>query len=568
MKFSKTVILISLFTIIFYFTYAILDEFVINPNDRESEYFKKPTIITNVKFDNLSKSEEFLKLPSLISGKDINSKNREFSFHIDMEKYQVRDYSSIYLESGYMNLEVYRDNYLVYEYFKTPNNLSKMGLIEHHIIDLKNLGQVRDIEIKFKPIDGSIPSYNVLPILLGSRLSIINYMLKKDSLKAIASFVLFSIFMCMIFVYLASKNTGLNADKTLNVAVLSLICGVYFISHSWTFRFVIDGYYIPNILEYCAFVFVMPSLCSLFVYDINPKSKLAFRILFVASILNLVIQNTLASYFNIEYSRMVKFTHIIIFFYILTIIWAFLITDGKKYPQKKQLVLSMLIATLTVGSGTIYLIIYGNLEFVNYTILGAIIFVVMQAVIVLNSYKKIYNELVKENYYKEAAFIDPMTQLSSRVAYIQKLDSFKLKKILGNSLFVMSIDMNNLKSINDEFGHDMGDKYIKILAEAIDKACSLFKNAEGFRIGGDEFVCFVEGESMKECKKFKSLIDNNLEKIIQNSDKIKPSYSSGYIFKELGSEFKIDDMIIEADKLMYLDKSKSHEKVAEAFSWD
>ncbi len=59
---------------------------------------------------------------------------------------------------------------------------------------------------------------------------------------------------------------------------------------------------------------------------------------------------------------------------------------------------------------------------------------------------------------------------------------------------MVMVDMNNLKRINDEFGHKAGDAYITGCCRMI---CDTFKHSPVFRIGGDEFVSILMGSDFE-----------------------------------------------------------------------
>ena len=90
---------------------------------------------------------------------------------------------------------------------------------------------------------------------------------------------------------------------------------------------------------------------------------------------------------------------------------------------------------------------------------------------------------------KGIAYIDPLTGVKSKAAYEEYIktvkDAIKNRK---KALSIIVIDINNLKIINDAYGHAMGDKYII-------NCCGCFSgkfiNSPMFRIGGDEFVVFL-----------------------------------------------------------------------------
>ena len=91
---------------------------------------------------------------------------------------------------------------------------------------------------------------------------------------------------------------------------------------------------------------------------------------------------------------------------------------------------------------------------------------------------------------------DSFTGLLNRHAYHQRIgDLFRDKSSLRTTAFIM-IDLDNLKYVNDTYGHDFGDDYIKTAAATLKK----FQHYGGIvsRISGDEFNICLPGFSSKE----------------------------------------------------------------------
>ena len=90
-----------------------------------------------------------------------------------------------------------------------------------------------------------------------------------------------------------------------------------------------------------------------------------------------------------------------------------------------------------------------------------------------------------------AAYKDSLTGVRSKAAYNKMVEELNKEINVGKKNFaVVMIDLNNLKKINDEFGHEAGDSYIKGCCQII---CDVFKPAPIYRIGGDEFVVILRG---------------------------------------------------------------------------
>ncbi len=77
---------------------------------------------------------------------------------------------------------------------------------------------------------------------------------------------------------------------------------------------------------------------------------------------------------------------------------------------------------------------------------------------------------------------DPVTRLANRILYTE--DAFKLKD--SSDIVVVSLDINELKKVNDNYGHATGDAYLRASAHTYNKYLQNYGKL--YRTGGDEFV--------------------------------------------------------------------------------
>lgn len=89
--------------------------------------------------------------------------------------------------------------------------------------------------------------------------------------------------------------------------------------------------------------------------------------------------------------------------------------------------------------------------------------------------------------------IDPLTGIKNKHAYAQWEENIngRIKEGDQNPFAVVVCDINNLKIVNDMYGHNEGDACIK---NACARICGVFSHSPVFRIGGDEFVVILSGE--------------------------------------------------------------------------
>lgn len=167
--------------------------------------------------------------------------------------------------------------------------------------------------------------------------------------------------------------------------------------------------------------------------------------------------------------------------------------------------------------------------------------------------KSVYleNELVKnkenQEKLKSVIFIDELTGIYNRRYAIINLN----KLILKNEEFcVCFIDIDGLKYVNDIFGHNEGDEYIKSVVEYVSSELS---DTDKFcRVGGDEFLILIPhyNQILAEEKAFRIFEKINSETNKNNKD-YKMSISYGIVHIKAGESYDIDNILELADKNMY-----------------
>lgn len=95
------------------------------------------------------------------------------------------------------------------------------------------------------------------------------------------------------------------------------------------------------------------------------------------------------------------------------------------------------------------------------------------------------------------ASTDALTGLLNRREFDEQLARALVRiSRTGTALALLVIDMDGFKRVNDEFGHDAGDTVLKMAAERIEG--ELRKSDIAGRMGGDEFIVFLEGKETRE----------------------------------------------------------------------
>lgn len=146
---------------------------------------------------------------------------------------------------------------------------------------------------------------------------------------------------------------------------------------------------------------------------------------------------------------------------------------------------------------------------------------------------------------REMSYSDQLTQIGNRYAMSQYIGNLQNEQSLG----IVYCDVTGLKQINDQKGHDAGDKLLTDACECLKKS---FGEYGLFRIGGDELlaICAEIGEMT----------------LWQKIEQLKADLQDKSVHLAIGSTWEkdcfhgVEKLITEAEKLMYKDKAAYYKK--------
>ncbi len=157
---------------------------------------------------------------------------------------------------------------------------------------------------------------------------------------------------------------------------------------------------------------------------------------------------------------------------------------------------------------------------------------------------------------QEMAFYDNLTKVANRHSFEDKAkDVIQTATENNQQLAILFIDLNNFKTINDTFGHEVGDKVLKLVANKIKR--NIRSSDTVARFGGDEFVIILEDYKLKQVnKKHIEAIRSTLnESILIDEHVIELRASIGIsVFPRDGDNLK--QLLLSADSKMYKQKQK------------
>ena len=166
------------------------------------------------------------------------------------------------------------------------------------------------------------------------------------------------------------------------------------------------------------------------------------------------------------------------------------------------------------------------------------------------------------DYVHAQAFSDPLTHVGNTNAYQEELRRLDEQIKNGSADFCAVVfDIDNLKTVNDRFGHSCGDRIIRGAGMAI---AGVFGRDRTFRIGGDEFIAIPLG--LTEAQANAKLFSVDLAVKSFNATPVHPdaalSLSAGIAAcRKTDKCFR--DVFIRADEAMYKTKGEHHRRMSE-----
>jgi two-component system, cell cycle response regulator len=159
------------------------------------------------------------------------------------------------------------------------------------------------------------------------------------------------------------------------------------------------------------------------------------------------------------------------------------------------------------------------------------------------------------NSLKKQTLVDDLTGLLNRRGF-QSLakQQIRIAKRANWESILLFADLDNLKVINDRFGHAEGDLAIKAIASILKET---FRTSDIIgRIGGDEFIVLAIKTSDDNVSSITKRLDRNIKNYNQQINKFELSLSFGVVHLDPMDDISLEEAILEADKNLYIQKQR------------
>jgi len=158
---------------------------------------------------------------------------------------------------------------------------------------------------------------------------------------------------------------------------------------------------------------------------------------------------------------------------------------------------------------------------------------------------------------REFALKDILTGLYNRRGFMTFAEQLlRLSDRTHRGLILIYADLDNLKKINDDHGHEEGDRALVIIADVFRET---FRDSDVMgRVGGDEFSILALEAKVESLDALRKRLKENLEKAQSKCSLHRLTFSLGIIYYDPEKPQTIEELLKKADMLMYEEKTLGH----------
>ena len=402
-----------------------------------------------------------------------------------LDDYGIRS-ACLLIKSVHASLKVYLDDELIYDYASDLLNEHRIIPMGYVYVPLPDSYPGRMLSVYFTAgQDSAFSGFDT--IYIGLRKDLLS--MRSDAMR-LQFYV--GIFLCSLGVTFCALTPYLIFNKSdykrvFLGALISIVLGVYILASSDIFNYFSSRMIVNTILEYISFYLIPVVLCA-YVAGIMPlrRIKIIFKIATAIDICIFI-------YFIIAHFARISFfsTHTLTIHILCGIeaplaltsaIYLLYTSRGKKKNDPDVISFQILLLGLSIfiECALTEIIIFNVLKFtspqgeanLNLSLLsfGSLIFVIFLFIGYFEYQIYSIESLNRQQFLSGLAYYD------------------------HRNYMIISIDLDNLKTINDAYGHDAGDKYLKLFADMLS---SSFRSTDiTGRMGGDEFIVILYGQNL------------------------------------------------------------------------
>ncbi len=457
---------------------------------------------------------------------------------------QFNDSQILMIRTSLQDIYVYLDGNLIYE--KTyGNSLTQTYASSWHFITLPAQAEGMEFMLELSSPYQSMTG-RVNHVFYGTEVMHYRYLMRNYGPRLIIGIIVLFIGLVVMISDLFMRNA--REKGFVYLGLFAVILSFWMIAESRMLQFFTGSELLMGTLAYIALpAFTIPMIIYLTEYVLVNYKKLIswMKYLFVTHLVVIIVLHLTGIS---DYFETVIYSQLWIAMGIIVSIIALILDYKKNKTENSKSVLKGFLALAIFVFIEFMSFLFGRFEKISLYFSIGIIFIMAY---MFMSYFKYIIERLKISYqtelYEQLAYTDHVIQGKNRLAFERDLDKVLNDESQNKDLRLILFDLNNLKKINDTYGHITGDEAIK---KAFDIMSEVFRDyGECYRVGGDEFACIYLNNREDVFYEKINKLENFMNEYNENS-KYRLGLSLGSAVLDVNS-MTHSELYEKADQMMY-----------------
>ena len=463
--------------------------------------------------------------------------------------------ASLIFYSNHQVIKVYSNNTeLIYN--KKPSNkyLNTTGSA-WNIVPLRNTSRNLRIEVRalYKNVRNDTPSFYMAYSGEGT-----GWILQRCLPGLYADILIITFGVLIIIFWAVARNYTQIDSSAFYFGIFTIALGFWTLKETDAMDLLMIQHATTSVFSYVCLM-LMPVPMTLFVKSgLFNEDRFIWKILYAASFVvnGCLIIFQMAGVMDLKES--VIALHLLVFADLLYLIIG-IINDirlrGLTSRARTNLIGITAFTLSIIARVIIYYLNRGSQEEAEFiTKLAMLLYLIIMLIDIINDIIQQMDKGRKAVYFEEMATHDVMTGLFSRMAFESDRHNMKV----GQAYLLVSFDLNNLKPVNDTYGHKAGDEYITSAANILREIFPA--SAKCYRMGGDEFAALTDESSfdLDEAVKQMHRLEDEYNARKKNFRHMQIAYGSSRFVYTAPND--LEKALTSADALMY--EKKKEQKAA------
>ncbi len=463
--------------------------------------------------------------------------------------------ASLIFYSNHQVIKVYSNNTeLIYN--KKPSNkyLNTTGSA-WNIVPLRNTSRNLRIEVRalYKNVRNDTPSFYMAYSGEGT-----GWILQRCLPGLYADILIITFGVLIIIFWAVARNYTQIDSSAFYFGIFTIALGFWTLKETDAMDLLMIQHATTSVFSYVCLM-LMPVPMTLFVKSgLFNEDRFIWKILYAASFVvnGCLIIFQMAGVMDLKES--VIALHLLVFADLLYLIIG-IINDirlrGLTSRARTNLIGITAFTLSIIARVIIYYLNRGSQEEAEFiTKLAMLLYLIIMLIDIINDIIQQMDKGRKAVYFEEMATHDVMTGLFSRMAFESDRHNMKV----GQAYLLVSFDLNNLKQVNDTYGHKAGDEYITSAANILREIFPA--SAKCYRMGGDEFAALTDESSfdLDEAVKQMHRLEDEYNARKKNFRHMQIAYGSSRFVYTAPND--LEKALTSADALMY--EKKKEQKAA------